>query len=59
MNEEDMDKQIAKIIKKALAEMSHSSCDLSESHCNKDSPDFEPKHIHCGTDKCKGLHQND
>lgn len=54
-----MDAEIAKIIKEALAQMSHSSCSLSESTCNKDSPDYEPKHIHCGTDRCKGLHQKD
>ncbi len=59
MNEDDMDKQIAEIIKEALVEMSHSSYNLSESHCNKDSHDYAPKHIHCGTDKCKGLHQNE
>ncbi|MFX0023312.1 MAG: hypothetical protein ACFE9S_13380 [Candidatus Hermodarchaeota archaeon] len=59
MKEEEMDKQIAKIIKEALADMSHSNCNLSESTCNKDSPDYEPKHIHCGTDRCKGLHQNE
>jgi len=59
MNEEEMDEQISKIIKEALGKISHSSCSHLESHCNKDSPDYEPKHIHCGTERCKGLHQND
>lgn len=59
MNEEDMDEQIAKIIKEAIGNISHSNCNHSESHCvEKDSPDWEPKRIHCGTDRCKGLHQN-
>jgi hypothetical protein len=30
MKEEEMDQQIAKIIKEALADMSHSSCNLSD-----------------------------
>ncbi|MFX1501924.1 MAG: hypothetical protein ACFFDH_13250 [Promethearchaeota archaeon] len=59
MNEIEIDEQIAKIIKEALADMSHSSCSLSESTCNKDRPDYQPKHIHCGSDRCKGLHQNE
>ena len=59
MNEEEMDKEIAKIIKEAIGQISHSNCNHSESHCNKVSPDWEPKHIHCGTDRCKRLHQND
>ena len=59
MNEEDMDAKIAKIIREAMGQISHSNCDHSESHCNKDSPDYEPKHIHCGTERCKGLHQNE
>ncbi|MFX1590297.1 MAG: hypothetical protein ACFFC1_19360 [Promethearchaeota archaeon] len=59
MNEENMDEQIATIIKESMKQISHSSCDHSELHCNKDSPDYVPKHIHCGTDRCKGLHQND
>lgn len=56
MNEEEMDEQITKIIKETIGQISHSSCNHSESHCNKDSPDWKPKHIHCGTDRCKGLH---
>ena len=59
MNEEEMDEQIAKIIREAMGNMSHTSCNNSESHCDKDSPDYEPKHIHCGTDRCKGLHKTD
>jgi len=59
MNEDKIDEQIAKIIREAIGEISYSRCNHSESHCNKDSPDWEPKHIHCGTDRCKGLHQND
>jgi hypothetical protein len=59
MNVEEKDDEIAKIIKEAIAQISHSSCNHSESHCNKDSPDWEPKRIHCGTDRCKGLHQNE
>ena len=59
MNEEEMDEQIAKIISEAIAQTSHSSCEHSEPHCNKDDPDYEPKHIHCGTDRCKGLHKMD
>ncbi len=59
MNEEDMDEQIAKIIKEAIGQISHSSCNHLESHCNKDSPDWEPKRIHCGTDRCKGLYKMD
>ena len=59
MNEEEMDEQIAKIIREAIGNISHSSCNHSESQCNKDSPDYEPKHIHCGTDRCKGLHKID
>ncbi|UCC18909.1 MAG: hypothetical protein JSV62_12480 [Promethearchaeota archaeon] len=60
MKEEEMDKQIAKIIKEAMGKISHSNCNHLESHCaDKNSPDWEPKHIHCGTDRCKGLHQNE
>ncbi|TKJ18066.1 MAG: hypothetical protein CEE43_18815 [Promethearchaeota archaeon Loki_b32] len=59
MNEEEMNEQIAKIIREAIGNMSHSSCNNSESHCNKDSPDYEPRRIHCGTDRCKGLHNID
>ncbi|MFX1389310.1 MAG: hypothetical protein ACFE9Z_04510 [Promethearchaeota archaeon] len=59
MNDNEMDKQIADILKEAIEEMSHSSCSLSESTCDKESPDYEPKHIHCGTDRCKGLHQEE
>ncbi len=59
MNEEDMDEQIGKIIREAMGNISHSNCNLSESHCDKDSPNYEPKHIHCGTDRCKGLHKTD
>ena len=54
-----MDEQIAKIIRETMRNMSHTSCNNSESHCDKDSPDYEPKHIHCGTDRCKGLHKTD
>ncbi len=59
MNEEEMDEQIAKIISEAIAQTSLSICEHSESLCNKDSPDYEPRRIHCGTDRCKGLNQND
>ena len=58
MIEEEMDKQITKIIKEAIGQISHSRCNHSESPYSKDSPDWEPKRIHCGTDRCKGLHQN-
>ncbi|MFX1379230.1 MAG: hypothetical protein ACFFA4_09045 [Promethearchaeota archaeon] len=59
MKEEEMDKRITEIIKEAINQISHSSCNQIESHCYKDSPEYEPRHIHCGTDRCKGLHQND
>ncbi len=59
MNEEEMDKQIAEIIREALGNMDHSSCNHEDSQCYKDSPDYEPRHIHCGTEKCKGLHKTD
>ncbi|MFX0002770.1 MAG: hypothetical protein ACFE9C_00350 [Candidatus Hodarchaeota archaeon] len=59
MNEEKMNEEITKIIREAIEQISHSNCSHSKSHCNKDSPDWKPKRIHCGTDRCKGLHQND
>ena len=59
MNEEEMDKQIAKIIQEAIGQISHSNCNHSESTCDKDNPAWEPKHIHCGTERCKGLHKNE
>ncbi|MFX1420174.1 MAG: hypothetical protein ACFE9N_14765 [Promethearchaeota archaeon] len=59
MNEDEMDEQITKIIREAIGKISHSSCNHSENHCSKNSPDWKPKRIHCGTDRCKGLHQNE
>lgn len=59
MNEEDMDEQITKIIREAIGQISHSNCDHSESQCEeRNSPNWQPKGIHCGTDKCRGLHKN-
>ena len=59
MNEENMDEQITKIIKEAIRQISHANCNHSESHCKKSSPDWVPRRIHCGNERCKGLHQND
>ncbi|MFX1464744.1 MAG: hypothetical protein ACFFBF_17135 [Promethearchaeota archaeon] len=59
MNEQNMDEQITKIIRETIGQISHVNCKHSESLCNKNNPDWKPKHIHCGTERCKGLHQND
>jgi len=57
MNEEEMDEQIVKIIKQTMGNLSYMSCNHSESHCDKDSLEYEPKHIHRGTERCKGPHK--
>ena len=59
MNEEEMDKRITEIIKETIKQIPHSSCTQIEPNCYKDRPEYEPRHIHCGTDRCKGLHLND
>ncbi len=57
MNEEELENQIAKILSEAIEQISRLSCKDSESHCKKDDPDYQPKLIHCGTDRYKGLHK--